>query len=192
MKSLPKKARTLKTAMLAAASATAALTVFGAARAAPPDEATIEAAAVQSDAAQDDDIVQTAKTPRWALWAGAAAALAALVKLVGVNRALNILAGAGPAVARVAETAARAPLKAAKAVGEAVMSPFKFALLMGGLALFAYTGVGLFHMQWTGGLATGMALVALAWFGASKARRSFRFKPARAAKAETPRQPARD
>lgn len=119
-----------------------------------------------------------ASIPRWALWVGATAALAALVKLIGANGALNMVARAGPVVAKAVEVVVKAPLKAAKAMGEAFMSPVKFMLLLGGLALFAFTGVGLFDLQWAGGLATGMGLTALAWYGAVKTRRAFSFKSA--------------
>ncbi|MFQ5562190.1 MAG: hypothetical protein ACE5FO_01340 [Parvularculaceae bacterium] len=193
LKSRPKSSRSMKSAILAAASATAALAAFGGARAAaPPDIATFETAPVSEPepaaaSAPKGETGRQATAPRWILWAGAAAALAALVRIVGANRALNLLAGAGPAVAKAAGAAARAPLKAAKAVGDAAAAPFRFALMMGGLALFAFTGVSLFDLQWAGGLAAGMALVALAWWGAAKTRRAFRFAPAR-----TKRDRARD
>lgn len=88
---------------------------------------------------------------RWLAGGAIAAALAGLVRLFGWTRISAALRKAG-------EVAVAAPAAAARFVGEAVKSPFRFLLVAGGLSLFALTGIGLYNVEWAAGLATGAAL----------------------------------
>jgi hypothetical protein len=88
---------------------------------------------------------------RWLIGGAAAAALAGLISLFGWTRISAALRKAG-------EAAIAAPAAAARYVGEAVKSPVRSAMIVGGLSLFALTGVGFYGVEWAAGLVTGAAL----------------------------------
>jgi hypothetical protein len=111
----------------------------------------------------------------------AAVLAAAFVNLVGLRRLHRLFVKAGPAAAKAAGAVAKAPVAAARAVVKAAASPFRFALLFGGLGLFALAGVGLYDVEWAAGLLAGLALAALGFRGASGVRRVFARTPAKGA-----------
>ena len=50
---------------------------------------------------------------------------------------------------------------------------------MGGLGVFALTGISIFDLEWTAGLALGAVMTALAVFGINGAKRALAPKPAK-------------
>jgi hypothetical protein len=166
-----KAGKSLKIALMAASAlAASSAVIFHASPAAPaPTEAApIEHAA--DDQARAPAPAITAK--KVGLAALTASAAAAFVHFVGANRILAFFANAGPAAAKAARAAAAAPVAAARAIGRAAASPLRFALLFGGLGLFALTGVWIYDVEWLGGLAAGAGLVGLVWFAAARTRRA--------------------
>lgn len=166
-------ARKSKIALMAASSLLAASAALAPAGAADFDAAaypaTVEAPSVAHAADHAD---QQSKAPRWALIAIAAGALAGLVKLIGARRLLRA-AGKGAAVT------AKAAGKAVRAAARPFASPLRFAALMAGLSLFALTGVGLYDVEWVGGLIAGAALTGFSAFGAWKVRKALAPAPVR-------------
>ncbi|MDZ7628580.1 MAG: hypothetical protein U5J99_09305 [Parvularculaceae bacterium] len=155
------KTPSLKTAVLAAASfaaigAAAPLT----AGAAPYEPAPIEHAAA-ADHGDAEARAADVAVKRWLAGGAVAAALAGLIQIFGWSRISASLKRAGSA-------AMAAPAAAARYVGNAVKSPFRFALLAGGLSLFALTGVGLYDVEWIGGMAVGATIALVGAFGAAK------------------------
>jgi len=124
------------------------------------------------------DETQASKPSKWLIGGAMGLILAALVKLIGSNRVANMAAAAGPALRKSADALAAAPRAAAKAVGSAVASPLRFVFLVGGLAMIGFTGVGIYDLEWAGGLAVGAGLTALTWLGSSKLKNVFRLKRA--------------
>lgn len=167
-------ARKSRIALMAAGSLIAASAAVAPAGAADFDmaahPATIEAPLVH--AADHADREAGPAVPRWALLAAAAGALAGLVKLIGARK---IVRAAGKGAAITVEAAG----KAARAVGRSFASPLRFAALMAGLSLFALTGVGLYDVEWIGGLVAGAALTGMAAYGAMKTRKALSLKPVR-------------
>lgn len=104
----------------------------------------------------------------WLIGGAMALIFGALIKLVGPNRVMNMAAQAGPAVHKTAEAIAKAPKAAAKAVGSALTTPFRFLLLVGGLAMIGFTGISIFDLQWGAGIATGIGMTAVTWIGSSR------------------------
>lgn len=114
---------------------------------------------------------------KWVLLVAAAGALAALVKLIGAKRVADVVSeGAVYAARATAKTASGA----ARAVGRTVSSPLRFLAILFGLALFALTGVGLYDIEWIGGLLSGAALAGAGLYGFLKTRRIFQPVRARA------------
>lgn len=144
------KANPLRAALLAAVSFAAV-----SASAAPPpaaDPAPMEHAAVA--ATHDDAESRAADTAvrGWLAGGAVAAALAGLIRLFGWSRIAAALGKAGSAVAA-------APAAAVRYAGEAIKSPLRSLLIIGGLSLFVLTGVGFYDVEWIAGVATGAALV---------------------------------
>ncbi len=111
----------------------------------------------------------TEKTPnKWLVGGAMGLIIAALIKIVGANRVMNIVADAGPTLARAAEAIVSAPKMAAKALGSAVTSPIKFLMIVGGLAMIGFTGISIFDLHWGAGIATGIGMTAVTWLGTSK------------------------
>ena len=168
--------RKVKIAMLAATSLLSAAAALSPVHAGELDPAafpaTIEAPVVAHAA---DQMVQAdhdaAPARRAALIAVALGALGWLVKLLGPRKVLK-------AVEKTAEATVKASATAAKSVARAVRSPLRALAWMAGLVLFALTGVGLYDIEWIGGLVAGAALAGVAAFSAAKARGAFRLKPA--------------
>ena len=170
-----------KKALLAALSLTVAagaMTAATAAHAQPP-AVTIEAPAAVVGHAADEAQIAKSLAAKLGVAGALTAGLAALVRLIGVGRIAGWLRQAGPAVGKAAKTAAKAPVMAIKAVGRAVASPVRFALLVGALGLFALTGVGLYDIEWIGGLVAGAALAITAWVATSQTRQVFQRRPIR-------------
>ena len=170
--------RTLKGAFLAAS----ALAVMGgaSAHAAVATPAPVEIVAPldhAGDEAKAPAAVQVAQ--KAGLAALATAALAGLFHLIGARRLKAFAAAAGPVAAKTAAAVVKVPVAAARAVGRAAASPFRFILLMGGLGIFALTGISLFDLEWTAGLALGAVMTALAVFGINGAKRALALKPAK-------------
>lgn len=156
----------LKTALLAAASLTAATaaTAYAADRA-PTEPVAIEHAIIAVDHGEADKVAPASAVRGWALGAAAAAALAAIARLIGFRKIAAAAKAAGPA-------AVAAGGAAVKAVGRAIASPIRFVLLMAGLGVFALTGVGLYDVEWAGGLVAGVLVATTFVLGMRKLRKS--------------------
>lgn len=181
----------MKAGLLAAASvmaASAALSPAGASDldpAAAPATIAVEAPVIANGADHADQEKAPQNAPlgakKWALLAAAAGALAGLVKLIGARKVADAVAEGAVKTARAAATSASG---AARAVGRAVSSPLRFLALLFGLALFALAGVGLYDVEWLGGLLSGAALAGASLWGMWKTRLGFR--PVRVKKADVP------
>lgn len=162
----------LRTVLFAAASLTAVTVAGGhAAAAAPVAPIAIEQAYQAAD--QDDAKAAPSFTvKKVGIAAAAAAALAGLVRIIGVRR----IKAAAVQTAKVAAQAASSSLAATKVVARAALraaaSPFRFAMLMAGLVLVAFTGVGFYDIEWAAGLVFGALLAATALLGFGKLRRA--------------------
>lgn len=170
--------KTLKGAFLAAA----AVTVVGAAsaHAAAVDAAPTEMVAPVDHAGDEAKASAPAEIGRKVgIAALATAALAGLFHLVGGRRVKAFLDAAAPVAAKTAAAVAKAPAAAARAVGRAAASPFRFILLMGGLGVFALTGISVFDIEWTAGLALGAIMTALAFFAVNGTRKALVRKAAK-------------
>ncbi len=176
-----------KAALLAAVSvlaASAALSPAGASDfdpAAYPATAAVESAPVIAHAADHADAEKTMSAKKWALLAAMAGALAGLVQLIGARRVADAITEGAVRAARVTAGAASG---AARAVGRTLSSPLRFLALLFGLALFALTGIGLFDVEWIGGLLSGAALTGAGLYGMWKTRRALVPAKARARSAQ--------
>lgn len=149
----------LKTALLAAASLTAAGAANAPAVHAAP--ASIEHAVAAADQAETDKAAPASPLKGWAIYAGAAAALAALARFVGFKR----IAAATKAAVVVAGDAA-------KAVARSISSPLRFAALIAVFSLVGFAGVGFFDVEWLAGLAFGALFATTLFLGVRRARRA--------------------
>lgn len=152
--------RPLKSVMLAAASF-AALGAATPASAGAPMEPVSSEHAPTADQGDAEARAADKAVNRWLLGGAAAAALAGLVRLFGWTRISTALRKAG-------EVAVAAPAAAARYVGEAVKSPVRSLMIVGGLSIFALTGVGLYDIEWAAGLLTGAALTLAGVVGARR------------------------
>lgn len=109
-----------------------------------------------------------------AIFAAAAGALAGLFKVFGAKKLARAAASGAASAARASGAYAGA---AVKAVGRAVASPLRFALIVAGLAFFALAGVGFYNIEWIGGLLAGAALSGAAAYGMMKSRRALSLRP---------------
>ena len=166
-----------KSTLLAAASVIAASAVVMPAAAADyaptaPIEVAIDEMSVSASPVLDVDISDKAPlgAKKWALVMAAAGALAGLVKLIGARRVADAIASG---TVKTAKVAAKAATSTAKAVGRTVSSPLRFLAILFGLALFALTGIGIFDIEWIGGLLSGAAMTAVGMFGVAKTRKIF-------------------
>ncbi|MEM8771705.1 MAG: hypothetical protein AAGD92_08655 [Pseudomonadota bacterium] len=134
-------------------------------------ETPVAAAAIDASVHADEG-GNTAK--RAALIAIGLGALGWLVKLLGPKKVIR-------AVEKTAEATVNASVKASgaavKTVARAARSPLRYMAWIAGLALFALTGVGLYDIEWIGGLVAGAALAGVAAFTSIKARNAFRLRP---------------
>lgn len=168
--------RKTRIAMLAATSLVSAAAALAPATASEFDPAaypaTIESPAVVHAA---DGVVQTDKSAnpagRAALIAITLGALGWLVKLLGPRKVLR-------AVENTAEATVKASTAAARTAGRALRSPLRYLAWVAGLTLFALTGIGLYDVEWIGGLVAGAALAGAAAFGTMRARSLFSLRPA--------------
>jgi hypothetical protein len=164
-----------KAALMAAASlfaATAALSPAGASDMGPashPAIVSVEAPAPLAHAGDQAGEAQPLSAKKWALLAVAAGSLAWLVKLIGARR---VAAAVAEGAVRTARVAARAASGAVKVVGRTFASPLRFLAVMFGLALFALTGIGLFDIEWIGGLISGAVLTGAGLYGVWKTRKA--------------------
>ncbi|MEM9495019.1 MAG: hypothetical protein AAGA09_03370 [Pseudomonadota bacterium] len=182
-----------KTAVLTAASAIASVAALGIAHSADGSEVTAAAgpfgpafAATEAvrtpigdDAATTDEAASAAKTStaakRFALLAVAAGALAGIVKLLGARKIAKTV---GDSAVRVGKAASSAAGGAAEAVGAVVKSPLRRLGLLLGLAVFALTGIGIYELEWLGGLAAGFAIAVVGATGLGRLKR-LQLKPVR-------------
>lgn len=182
------KSQSLKFALLAASALVgAAGSAAHAAESAPAAPIHMEAAPTVGHAADEIGAREAAPLLKHAgLAAAITGALAALYQLIGGSRVRAFFGKAGPVAAKAARTVAAAPVKAARVVGRAAAAPFRFLLALLGLGLFALTGVGLYDVEWLGGLIAGAAVVALFWFAASGMKRTAARHPAQARNNKSP------
>lgn len=176
MKSAPR----LKTALLAAVSLTAASVAVAHAADRPAMEpVAIEHALEAADSAHDraGSIVTAQKI---GIIAAAAASLAGLARLVGFRRIKAAAALTAKAAGRAVSAGAAATAGVANAALRAVASPFRFAMLMAGLALIAFTGIGFYDVEWAAGLIFGALFAATMMLGAGKLWKSLATAPVRA------------
>ena len=109
--------------------------------------------------------------PRWALIAAAAALAAGLVKLIGARKVARAVSDGAGVAARATASAASG---AAKTVGRAVSSPLRGLLMIAGLGMVALFGVGLYDVEWLGGLIVGALMAGAGALGLRKAARILR------------------
>jgi len=158
------------TSLVSAAAALAPATASDFDPAAYP--ATIEAPAVVHAGDTIAQADQRAKPAgRAALIAVALGALGWLVKLLGPKKVLR-------AVEKTAQATVKASAAAARTAGRTLRSPLRYLAWVAGLTLFALTGVGLYDVEWIGGLVAGAALAGVAAFGTIRARSLFSLRPA--------------
>ena len=168
----------LKTTLMAAASLGVAATAS--AHASDPmqtDRAPVELVQMQTHAAIDADT--TAVSPvakKVGLLAAAAAISALLVRIIGWRAISGAITRTGAGIKSAAETVARVPVAAAKAVARATSGPVRYAMLMASMGLTAFVGVGIYDVEWLGGLVIGAALVGLSWYGARRTAHAFAFQ----------------
>ena len=128
---------------------------------------TIEIAQVSLDH-HDEKAGATVTAKKLGLWAAAVASLGGILALVGPRKMFNAVSkGAGQA----AGAAMKAGASAVKTVGRAASSPLRFAALIAGLSLFAMTGIGLYDIEWIGGMIAGASLIGVAAYSAMKTRK---------------------
>jgi hypothetical protein len=80
---------------------------------------------------------------------------------------------------KAAHAAAKAPAAAMKAVAKTTSGPMRYAIIMASLGLTAFMGIGVYDVEWIGGLVIGAALVGLSWYGARRTAKAFSLKHAR-------------
>lgn len=158
------RANPLKAALLAAAS----LAAVSASAAPLPavDSAPLEHAVVATTHDEAESRAADAAIRGWLAAGAVAAALAGLIRLFGWSRIAAALGKAGSALAA-------APAAAVRYAGEAIKSPLRALLIIGGLSLFALTGVGFYDVEWVAGVATGAALVFAGFVGVRRFGRLF-------------------
>lgn len=162
----------LKTALLAAASLTAASAVVAGAHSAPMEPVATEHAVIAAD--HDSERAPPAITAQKAgLAALATAALAGLAHLVGFGRIKKAAQKTMDAAGAAAAVGLNATVTAAKTVARAAASPFRFMAMLAGLAIIALTGVELFDFEWAGGLLFGALIATTVILGARRARKAF-------------------
>lgn len=174
-KGVPMTTRKTKIAMLAASSLLSAAAALAPVHAGEFDPAafpaTVEAPVIPDIAHSADHVEKSSVVgQRAALIAVALGALGWLVKLLGPKKVLR-------AVEKTAQATVKASAAAAKTAARAVRSPLRYLALVGGLILFAMTGIGLYDIEWIGGLVAGAALSGVAVFGAMKGRKALQMKP---------------
>ena len=160
--------RKVKIAMLAATSLLTAVSALAPAHAGTLDDAafpaTIEAPVVTY---AGDQLVQAdhdnAPAKRAALIAVALGALGWLVKLLGPKKVYR-------SVERTAQASLKATADGAKSVLRVARSPLRALAWIAGLILFAMTGIGLYDIEWIGGLIAGCSLTGIAAFSTLRAR----------------------
>ncbi|WDI30469.1 hypothetical protein PUV54_10920 [Hyphococcus flavus] len=169
-----KALRNTRNALLAAVSVGAASTALQPALAADFDGAVspaiVEVQSTEPVPAPKTDQHVPIGAKKWALLVAAAGSLAWLLKLMGPKRVAKAVSeGAATAARATANTAAGA----AKIVGRTVASPLRFLAVLFGLALFVLTGVGLYDIEWIGGLLSGAAVAGAGLYGYFKTRKVF-------------------
>jgi len=182
--------RKVKIAMLAATSLFSAAAALVPAHAGELDPAAFPAiveAPVVSHAA--DQLVQAdhdnKPAQRAALIAVALGALGWLVKLLGPKKVLRAVEKTAEATVKATAAASGA---AAKTVGRALRSPLRALAWIAGVVLFALTGVGLYDVEWIGGMIAGAALAGAAAWSVARARGLMQLRPIRVKSAQERRQ----
>jgi hypothetical protein len=169
--------RKVKAAMLAAGSLLASVAALAPVHAADFDAAAfpavVEASITPAGDHGDSQAMNPARRIAWI--AAAATVLAGLIKLIGAKKIVR-------AARQTATKAAEVTGDVVKAAVRVVASPLRFGALIAGLALFALTGVGLYDIEWIGGLIAGAAIAGVSAYGLMKARMSLKKQPIRAHK----------
>lgn len=169
--------RKTKLAMLAATALIAASGALAPVQAGQFDPAafpqTVEAPVIPdvAHAADHADQKTSPLAKRLGVIAVAGAALAGLIRILGAKRVMRVVKTSANTAAKAAASAATAT---ASVAGRALRSPLRYIAWVAGLTLFALTGVGLYDIEWIGGLIAGAALAGLTAMGMWKTRMALR------------------
>lgn len=167
----------LKTALLAAASLTAAtVAIAHQADAAPYEPVAIEHAAASVDHDADRDANQggvpaAAGKIGIAAAAAAAAVFAGLLRLIGLDRLKAAVSAAANGLVEAARAGVAVTAAASKAVIRAASSPLRFVAMVAGLSAIGFAGIGFYDLEWAGGLVVGAAAASLVFLGAGRLRK---------------------
>lgn len=142
---------------------------------AAPTEAVVVAPDAETKAA-DERASPMAR--RLAMIAAGLGALGFLVRIFGPKKVLR-------AVEKTAEASVKASVGAAKSVARAARSPLRYLVWIAALILFVMTGVGLYDIEWIGGMMAGAASLATLVFGWGRIGKAL--QPARARASLSPR-----
>lgn len=136
----------------------------------------------ETEEAPQSAAVEVQKKSRWLAAFAVSGLLAGFVRLVGMNQILQWVAVLSERLGRSAKTAAKATGKAAGKAAKSVASagasvakkPIRLMLIIGGLTLFAFTGISLLDIEWQAGLAVGATGAAVLSYGYKRASRACR------------------
>ena len=157
--------RKLKIAMLAATSLLTTALALAPANAGVLDAAAFPATIEAPIVAHSSDQVDRDNTPakRAALIAVALGALGWLVKLLSSKKMLRV-------VEKTVQASLKVSADGAKSVLRVTRSPLQAFAWIAGFILFAMVGIGLYDIEWTGGLIVGCSLTGIAAFSTLRAR----------------------
>lgn len=165
----------LKTALLAAASLTAAtVAIAHQGDAAPYEPVAIEHAAASVDHDADRDVNQggvPAAAGKIGIAAAAAAVFAGLLRLIGLDRLKAAVSAAANGLVEAARAGVAVTAAASKAVIRAASSPLRFVAMIAGLSAIGFAGIGFYDLEWAGGLVVGAAAASLIFLGAGRLRK---------------------
>ncbi|MCI5043104.1 MAG: hypothetical protein MRY72_00280 [Aquisalinus sp.] len=119
---------------------------------------------------------------RWLAATALSGLIASAFALFGANRLLQFIASAGRWLGQGTTKAASATWSATKsttaAMGRAgvkiARKPMRVLFLVGGLTLFAFTGIAWFDVEWQVGLLTGAGITGAATYGLDKTGKFFK------------------
>ncbi|MCI5048427.1 MAG: hypothetical protein MRY59_13080 [Aquisalinus sp.] len=128
------------------------------------------------------DTVAIDTSARWLAATALSGLIASAFALFGANRLLQFLASAGSWLGNGTTKAASATWSATKsttaAMGRAgvkiAQKPMRVLFLVGGLTLFAFTGIAWFDVEWQVGLLTGAGITGAATYGFDKTGKFFK------------------
>jgi len=55
-----------------------------------------------------------------------------------------------------------------------MMSPVKFLMLVGGIAMIGFTGISVLDLHWSAGIVTGIGMSMMVWVGAQKVMKNLK------------------